>query len=230
MGIIAANWKMNGDFDFADKFIKEINIVNSKHIVIVCPPTVLIGRFRDFQYSVGAQNCFYEENGAFTGENSPKLLKIAGCEYVIVGHSERRSIFHETYDMIFKKWRAVIDHNMTPIVCIGERQEERSSWKEVISDQLDLFLKNTDFLNDTTSCFAYEPVWSIGTGLVPSLEEIEAILDFIKTLLGDKIPLLYGGSVNAKNAAQILSCKNVDGLLVGGASLKIDEFKTIVSI
>jgi triosephosphate isomerase len=225
MAIIVANWKMNGNHNFAENFIKEINEINSRNTIVACPPAALISSFRNFRHHLGAQNCFYEEKGAFTGENSPDLLKEMGCEYIIIGHSERRSIFQESDDVVFKKWHAVLRCHMIPIVCIGEKLEDRSNWKKVIAYQLNLFL-NDDILANTVSCFAYEPIWSIGTGLIPSPEEIETIFAFIRDLLGDK-QLLYGGSVTAKNAAQILSCKNVDGLLIGGASLKIDEFKTI---
>jgi triosephosphate isomerase len=218
---------MNGNPDFADNFIEEINAADSENTVVVCPPAPLLGRFRNFRYDVGAQNCFCEEKGAFTGENSPRLLREIGCKYVIVGHSERRSIFHETDDLIFKKHLAVVAENMIPIVCIGENAENRDNREKVISDQLSFF-RNNPGSTDKTPCFAYEPVWSIGTGLIPSPEEIETIFAFIRNLLGDKVSLLYGGSVNAKNSSEILSRKNVDGLLIGGASLKADEFKKII--
>jgi triosephosphate isomerase len=224
MKIIVANWKMNGDFEFADKFVEEINALDLKSVVVVCPPAALICRFHGFRYCVGAQNCFCEENGAFTGENSPRLLKEAGCEYVILGHSERRYILQETEDLILKKWRAVIAQKLIPIVCIGEKSEDRHNWRQTISRQLDSFLKEE--LGNTI--FAYEPVWSIGTGVVPTIEEINVVFNFIRSLLSYKISILYGGSVTSKNAKQILSSKNVDGLLVGGASLKIDEFKKIL--
>ncbi|MDR0632089.1 MAG: triose-phosphate isomerase [Holosporaceae bacterium] len=226
MKIIVANWKMNGGVDLADEFIEEINTITSPNTIVVCPPAVLISRFGNFSHRVGAQNCFCEENGAFTGENSPKLLKEAGCKYVILGHSERRSIFCEDDELIFKKWKAAVAQDLIPIVCIGEKIEDRDNWKETISRQLDFFLDDCP-LGDTI--FAYEPVWSIGTGLIPTEEKIETIFAFIKELLGDEAPLLYGGSVTSENAQRILACQNVDGFLVGGASLKIDEFKKIVA-
>jgi triosephosphate isomerase len=184
----------------------------------------LIDRFRNFRHRVGAQNCFCKNKGAFTGENSPELLKKAGCEYVIIGHSERRSIFNETDDLVFKKWKAALVCELTPIVCIGEKLENRANWKEVISSQLSLFGDNS--LGNTI--VAYEPVWSIGTGLIPTIEEIETIFEFIRSLPSDEVSLLYGGSVSSKNAELILNCKNVDGVLVGGASLEIEEFKKII--
>ncbi|MDR0753251.1 MAG: triose-phosphate isomerase [Holosporaceae bacterium] len=224
MKIIVANWKMNGDFEFADKFVKEINAVDLKSTVVVCPPAALLCRFHGFRYHIGAQNCYCEEYGAYTGENSPKLLKEAGCEYVLVGHSERRHVFQETDDLIFKKWQTTIAQNLIPIVCIGEKSCDRQNWKQTISTQLNSFLKKE--LHG--SIFAYEPVWSIGSDLVPTLDEIEAVFEFIRSLLGATVPLLYGGSVNFRNASQLLNDIHMDGLLVGRASLKIDEFKRIL--
>jgi triosephosphate isomerase len=224
MKIIVANWKMNGNFDFVDEFIREINPINSGNRVIVCPPAALIDRFRRFRHDLGAQNCFWEESGAFTGENSPKLLRESGCRYVILGHSERRSIFHETNDLIYKKWKAALAQKLIPIVCVGERIQDRNRWKDVITEQLNLFLQES--MRD--AIFAYEPVWSIGTGTTPTPEEIDSVFEFMRELLGKEVSLLYGGSVTSNNCVQILERRNVDGLLVGGASLKIDEFKKII--
>jgi triosephosphate isomerase len=224
MKIIVANWKMNGSFDLTDKFIAEINLADTKNTIVVCPPAALIESFRKFRHHIGAQNCFWEENGAFTGENSPKLLKEAGCEYVILGHSERRAIFNETDEIVFKKYKAAAEQKLIPIVCIGEK--DRRHWKEVISGQLDLFIGKP--LRNTI--FAYEPIWSIGTGLIPTIGELEDVFEFNRKLLGNEVSLLYGGSVNSQNAKQILKCKDINGLLIGGASLKIEEFKKITQI
>lgn len=217
---------MNGNAEFAHTFIDTFNKIESKNEVVVCPPTALLYLFENFRYSIGAQNCFSEEKGAFTGEISPKLIKDLGCKYVLLGHSERRVIFGESDDFVFKKWNAAIANNLTPVVCIGEKLEDRNRWQDVLSDQLEKYL-NTDLQG---TIFAYEPVWSIGAGVIPSVEEIEAVMEFIKTKIGNscKYFLLYGGSVNSSNSHQILNCKNVDGLLIGGASLKIDEFKKII--
>jgi triosephosphate isomerase len=228
MKIIIANWKMNGDIDFAGKFVNEFNEIESENEIVICPSAALIYLFKNFRYDVGAQNCFFEEKGAFTGELSPKLLKDLGCKYVLLGHSERRAIFNESDDFIFKKWKTAMAHGLIPVVCIGEKLEDRNRWKEVLSTQLKHYL-NIDLQG---TIFAYEPVWSIGTGFVPMLEEIENVMGFIKTQIGNsyKYSSIYGGSVTASNASEILNCKNVDGVLVGGASLKIDEFKKIVDI
>lgn len=222
MKIIVANWKMNGDLELVAKFIKEINLVHTENTVVVCPPAALISSFSDFQYKIGAQNCSCEDCGAFTGENSPKLLKSLGCQYVIVGHSERRNLFNETNESVYRKWEAVVRNGMSPIVCIGEKLEQRPTWKETISNQLMPFVgKQTD-----ATIIAYEPVWSIGTGYVPEISEITEVLNFVRDLLKSNIKLLYGGSVNSKNASSILN--NADGVLVGGASLKPAEFSQIM--
>ncbi|MDR1561196.1 MAG: triose-phosphate isomerase [Holosporaceae bacterium] len=227
MKIIAANWKMNGSVAFAENFIREINQIDVDNTVIVCPPIELIREFVGFRYHIGAQNCFYEEEGAFTGEISPKLLKEIKCKYVILGHSERRALFHETDDIICKKCAAAIKCGLIPIICIGERLEDRDNWKNVLANQLNLFLNNLS----NNIIFAYEPVWCIGSGEIPNIGEIENVFEFIKNILGSSSNyLLYGGSVNAKNAPQIANCKNADGLLIGGSSLKIDEFKKIIQI
>jgi triosephosphate isomerase len=232
MKIIVGNWKMNGSAAFARNMIDVINKIESKNKIIICPPAPLISLFKDFRYEIGAQNCFFEEKGAFTGENSPVLLRELGCKYVLVGHSERRSIFCESDDLIYKKWRAIVSQKLTPILCIGEKLDERNNWKSVLSVQLKNYVNNNDNDGSHKAIFAYEPVWSIGTGFVPTNNEIETRIEFIKSAIGDlnRAYLLYGGSVNAENAAQILHCKNVNGVLIGGASLKVDEFKNIVEI
>ncbi|MDR2107456.1 MAG: triose-phosphate isomerase [Holosporaceae bacterium] len=223
MKIIAANWKMNGDFEFTDRFVREINSVAPKNVIVICPPAILIGKFRDFRHQIGAQNCFWKESGAFTGENSPRLLREAGCRYVILGHSERRSIFHETDDIIFEKYKAAAANDLIPIICVGEKDPKNR--EEVLERQLAPFLKEPL----RKAIFAYEPVWSIGTGITPTRDETEFALEFLRNRVGD-VPLLYGGSVNGENAAGISQYKNADGLLVGGAGLKIEEFKKIILI
>ncbi len=223
MKIVVANWKMNGDCDLVSTFIEKINAVTTTNTIVVCPPVALIGQFKDFRYSIGAQNCFYEDKGAFTGENSPKLLKEVGCEYVIIGHSERRAIFNENDDIVFKKWEAAQKNGLSSIVCIGEKADERADWKSVLQRQTEKFIGK----NLGNTIFAYEPVWSIGTGVIPTLGEIAEVLTFIKTKVGESTCCLYGGSVNATNAENILRCNKVDGVLIGGASLKPDEFAKI---
>lgn len=230
MKFIIANWKMNGDLALVDEFIEGINDIPSDRKVIVCPPTALITSFNKGKaFSIGAQNCFYEKMGAFTGENSPALLKAIGCEYVILGHSERRAIFHESDEVIYKKWNAAISQVLTPILCIGETADQRANWKKILSKQLSNYCGNK-FSDLHGTIFAYEPVWSIGTGKIPSTEEIEEVVCFVKSLLGssENYCVVYGGSVNSGNAADILGINGLDGVLVGSASLKLDEFKKII--
>lgn len=221
MKIIIGNWKMNGTAGFAAEFIDAINKIETEACVVICPPAALISTFSQFKYKIGAQNCFYENKGAFTGETSPALLKELGCEYVLIGHSERRSIFGESNELIYKKWKAAISNGLKPVICIGERAEEKARWKEVLRDQLKSFLDED--LGKTI--FAYEPVWSIGTGTIPSVEEISAVCNFIKNTVKNSA-VLYGGSVNSKNFREIL--QHTDGVLIGGASLKIEEFSKIM--
>lgn len=248
MKFVIANWKMNGDLSLAADFknnFKDNFCAATK--IIVCPPTALLAAFSGFQHALGAQNCFYEDHGAFTGENSPKLLKELGCKYVILGHSERRSIFAESDDMIFEKWLKVIDLELTPILCIGENADQRKEWKIVLKKQLEKYVARSADLHGTI--FAYEPVWSIGTGQIPSSEEIEEAAAFIRNTLEGKNDknennsenasenccsakpnyyVVYGGSVKGSNAANIINIRGIDGVLVGSASLKIPEFKKII--
>jgi len=199
--------------------------IRSENAIVVCPPFPLLYKFKNFSHYLGAQNCSDKQSGAFTGEVSPLLLKELGCEYVIIGHSERRRIFRESDDIIFEKYKTLIELNVTPIVCIGETEEERLEWREILSTQLDRIKDREDL---SKSIIAYEPVWSIGTGKTPTVAEIHEVLRFIKQTTNSKCPTLYGGSVNTKNISDILQIPSVDGVLVGGASLKIEEFSKMV--
>ncbi|MBQ7673042.1 MAG: triose-phosphate isomerase [Alphaproteobacteria bacterium] len=244
MKFVIANWKMNGDLALVREFVEGIKDIPSDRKIIICPPAALITLFdtstsfnvscnKEKAFSIGAQNCFYEKAGAFTGENSPALLKAIGCEYVILGHSERRAIFNELDEIVFKKWNAAVSQNLTPILCIGETANQRTNWKDVLSKQLSNYReKNSkDSFDLRGTIFAYEPVWSIGTGKVPSTEEIGEVVNFVKNALGSSSRnyyVVYGGSVNGNNAASILNINGLDGVLVGSASLKLDEFKKIM--
>ena len=236
MKFLAANWKMNGELNFPDSLAGALKNVQVQYHTIICPPFPLLFKFQDFlsrdlatqkdinpseaksKIQLGAQNCSYLEFGPLTGEVSPLLLKELGCRYVIIGHSERRIFFNESNEDIYKKYQLLQRINLTPIICIGETEEQKLQWREVLSNQLELF-KNEQNLQ---AIFAYEPVWSIGTGLVPDENEICERISAVKTITGN--PVLYGGSVNRKNASKILNIPIVDGVLVGGASLKLEEF------
>lgn len=225
MKFLIANWKMNGTPEFTDIFLKKINNIQTKNKVVVCPPFPLIYKFQNFSHEVGAQNCSFKTKGAFTGEVSPSLLKNLGCNYVIIGHSERRQLFNESEEIIFDKYKLLIDLNITPIICIGETLNERNKWKDVLSAQLSK-LKNNE--NLSKAIIAYEPIWSIGSGEIPTYSEINKILEFIKHETNSQCPTLYGGSVNITNIADILKIPCADGVLVGGASLKVDEFSQMI--
>lgn len=248
MKFVIANWKMNGDLALVADFKRKFNCCKNERYpkIVVCPPAALLKAFSEFPYDLGAQNCFYESHGAFTGENSPELLKELGCKYVILGHSERRSIFGESDELIFKKWQKVTDLGLTPILCIGENSDQRTKWKDVLEKQLEKYALEAPKLYGTI--FAYEPIWSIGTGKIPSMNEIEDVAGFIRDTLGDcnynstkddgatadhccqrsDYYVVYGGSVKSSNVAQIIRTKGVDGVLIGSASLKSEEFQKII--
>lgn len=220
MKIIVGNWKMNGDEALARKFTDIFNNINTENTVVICPPAELLAYFKDFKYFIGAQNCSFADSGAFTGETSPASLKKMGCSYVIIGHSERRRLFSENNEMLLAKWKSALANELTPILCVGERS--RDSWSDELTEQLGIF-SGQDFSRTIT---AYEPVWSIGTGIIPDNEHISRSLQFIKKIVG-RTAALYGGSVNAGNYKKILSQDAADGVLIGSASLKPDEFSEI---
>ena len=230
--VIVANWKMNGSQTLVKEFSK---IAPTKtHDVIICPPftllesaTALLPGF----IKVGAQNCSEEDNGAFTGEISASMLRESRVSHVIIGHSERRTLYNETDLVILRKVESVIKSKLTPIVCIGETLSEKKANKtlQVLEKQIDASI--TKVKANTHLIVAYEPIWAIGTGLTPNEDEIGETHLHIKEKLSqyfnDDIPVLYGGSANAENCSKIISIENVDGLLVGGASLKKNDFVII---
>ena len=240
---IAGNWKMNTRPDQAENLVKDILFglqdkkINSE--IIVCPPftnlyhvSKIIGGSK---IKLGAQNCFYETQGAFTGEISIPMLKYFNVEYIIVGHSERRTYFGETDELINKKVKAILENNIKPIICIGETLTERQQGRtyEILFNQLDKCLKDltTDELKNLI--IAYEPVWAIGTGISATKEAHNKIKEYIGKLFNvsnNDIVLQYGGSVTAQNSNEILSIENVNGALIGGASLKSDIFLKIIEI
>ena len=189
-------------------------------------------------FALGAQNCHWEESGAFTGEISCTMLKELGVRYVITGHSERRHIFGETDKWINNKNRAILSHDMIPIFCLGETFEQRKSGdtESVLADQLESGLNGIEVLGETI--IAYEPVWAIGTGLNADSRQIESAHETIRLKIkelysikeSENISILYGGSVNESNAKALISSKGVDGFLIGGASLKETSFYDIIAI
>ncbi len=229
--IVTANWKMYFGIDEAKSVAERMTeIIKNKTEVIVCPSFVFLDRlsrvFSDSLIKLGAQNMYFEENGAFTGEVSPIMLKSVGCEYVILGHSERRHIFGENDIDIHKKVISAIEHGLKPILCIGETLAQRKDGKtkDVVERQIIAALDGVD-LNSVV--IAYEPVWAIGTGVPADLDTVSEMHSFIRGLV-EGVPILYGGSVKDKNAYELAQINDVDGFLVGSASLDAGTFKKII--
>ena len=234
---IAANWKMNMDKVKIHDFVKDLSGFKFNDEVKACifPSYVHIDYLssiaQDLSVSLGAQNCHHKENGAYTGDISPASLKLSGCDYVILGHSERRYAYHENNHYVRKCAEAAISSNLIPIVCVGESLKTRQDGGalEYIKIQINECLPQVcDNL-----LIAYEPIWAIGTGIIPDVDQIEEVHTLIKNELNIKkiksAKVLYGGSVNAINANNIMSIKNVDGTLIGGASLNVKDFLAIYS-
>jgi len=234
--IIVANWKLNGSIDFIEQYLQKLNcnkLDNSNICGIVCPPSVYLHKLAGklTPLFLGGQDCSNYNEGAYTGEVSASMLKEASCQFCIVGHSERRQIFGESNEDVCIKAKNLIAHNINPIVCIGETSEEKNKnlTKDILYAQISKSIPNNatkDFV-----IIAYEPIWAIGTGLTPSLEEIDNIHSYIKYEIQnfENYKILYGGSVNSNNASEIMGLKNVDGVLVGGASLDALEYKKIMN-
>ncbi len=234
--IIAGNWKMNMDFAesrvLAQKLLELAGDVKNRD-VIICPPFTSLSAvseiIRNSRFKLGAQNMHWERSGAFTGEISGLFLKSLGCEYVIVGHSERRHIMGETDDMINKKLKTALEIGLISIFCIGETEKERDQGRteEVIFYQLKEGLKDIES-EVHKIIFAYEPVWAIGTGKTATPKQASEVHRFIRGQFNKPVTILYGGSVNAGNIDSLMSEKEIDGVLVGGASLKPEEFARII--
>ena len=237
-----ANWKMNFNCTDTKSFLENWNNkeLNNKEVkTIFCPSfTELNTGVEILQYSdseIGAQNVFYESNGAYTGEVSCSMLKNIGCQWVIIGHSERRSIFSETDEMVRNKLDQLISERMNPIVCIGETKTQRENGKtqEILSQQLSIAFENQEDVNLKNTIIAYEPVWAIGTGITATVEMVSDAHKSIRNIFnnngfnGSNISILYGGSVTDGNATELSELTDVDGFLVGGASLDVDKFYAI---
>lgn len=236
--IVAGNWKMNMTIREGMEFIEKLGVVDTN--VLIFPPyttlSVLAGEFQKKNISYGPQNFHYEDRGAYTGEISIPMIQELGCEYLLAGHSERRTYYNETDEELRKKIAKGIHSGFKVMLCIGENLEDRKndSWQKVLAEQLFWDLMDLNQKELESVLIAYEPIWAIGTGVSASLEEIRETHRFLKLvmqkLFGCELPLLYGGSVNEKNAFDIGSCSGVDGFLIGGASLKPDIFKKIIEI
>jgi triosephosphate isomerase len=239
---MAANWKMNKTvpeaMDFMYVFLPSVAKARDVDIVIAPPFTALFGiaeKLAGTNVSLAGQNVFYEEKGAFTGEVSSAMLADAGCEYVIIGHSERRHYFGETDDIVNRKIRISQKNGLSVIVCVGETLQQRESGKtnDVLRTQTVNGLRDVDAKRLVV---AYEPVWAIGTGRTATPEQAQDAHNFIRSTLRDICPgeadsvrILYGGSVTPENVVSLMACADVDGALVGGASLKPESFEKIVN-
>ncbi len=237
---------MNKTSSEAAKLIKEIKekLPTSENKFIVCPPFTALEKVCELSkesiIEVGAQNCHWEEKGAFTGEISPLMLKEIGVKYVIIGHSERRTYFGETDETVNKRLKAALNYGLTPILCVGESLETREAGntKTLIKNQITQDLKDISKTDCEKLIIAYEPVWAIGTGKTATAEQAEEICLFIRETLSElyskdcaeKTHVLYGGSMNEKNAKELLSMPNIDGGLIGGAALKADSITEILKI
>lgn len=243
--IIAGNWKMHNTVDEAVKLVEELKplVAHAKCDVVVCPSFVcldaVIKTAKGSNIKVGAQNMYFEEKGAFTGEVSPSMLETLGVDYVIVGHSERRQYFNETDESVNKKVKKVFEHGMVPIVCCGETLNERESgvMKEVVGKQIKLDLAGLTKELTEKIVVAYEPIWAIGTGKTATDEQANEVISYIRSVIAkmygmetaSKVRIQYGGSVKPATIKAQMAKSDIDGALVGGASLKAQDFAAIVN-
>ena len=255
--IISGNWKMNGSKAMIDQWFEDftknaIEFENNNQIdkdklplILICVPDIYIeyamkkaeeynAKMKQFKVFIGAEDAYYEEKGAFTGNTSPAFLKELNCKYTLVGHSERRQYQHESDSLVAKKATKCLSYGITPLICIGEDLATREAQKhlEFVGEQV---LNSTAGVDLKDVIIAYEPVWAIGTGKVPTEAEIDEMEGYIKDILHkmrhietSELKVVYGGSVKSSNAKNILHLKNVNGVLVGGASMKGEEFFGIV--
>lgn len=244
--LIAGNWKMNKGIPESIELVnglKERLAGTPANVgVVLCPPftslAIVANVLKGTSVKVGAQNMSDHDEGAYTGEISGQMLKSAGCDYVILGHSERRGYFHETNELINIKAKKALTHRLLPIICVGEKLEEREQGitEQVVTAQIKGVLNGLSSRDMDDVTIAYEPVWAIGTGRNASPDQAQAVHQHIRKLLGqqfgwavaERVTIQYGGSVKPDNAADLLSQKDIDGALVGGACLQVDSFAAIV--
>ncbi len=232
--LIAGNWKMNYGLKEIQEFynlFKSLQIISDINVCII-PQLPMIYQafqlFKSMDIKIGSQCSHFRSKGSYTGDVSPQLLSNIGCDYVISGHSERRKNHFESDEFVKKSVLSILSNNMTPIVCVGEPIEEKikGNTKSFVQKQI---INSVPLISDSEIVIAYEPIWAIGTGKVPDLDEIEEIHSLIKNELNslDYLKVIYGGSVNKNNCEKIFSLPNVDGALIGGASLNFKEFLAI---
>lgn len=224
---LIANWKMNGNLQLCDELIAKFSRVEvSKDLkTIVAPPFVFLNylsskaRERNLDLPISGQDCHVKQSGAYTGDISAAMLKEVGCKYVIIGHSERRQNYTETGLLVKNKAKIALDNSLKPIICIGE--------KNYISQKTELSRQASSSVPEDDVVIAYEPIYSVGTGIVPTSGQIESAVKIIQNIAGNGRAIIYGGSVTEKNCLEIMSVNGISGLLVGNASLSIDHFTAI---
>ena len=244
--IIAGNWKMNKTLSETKAFADEIKPQLGKHKwceVVLCVPFVnipaAVRMFKDTRVAIGAENVHFENSGAFTGEVTAEMLKEVGVKYVIIGHSERREYYGETDFTVNKKIKAALAAGLHPIVCVGESLEQRELGvtAELINYQVKCALSGLDASQMRKVVIAYEPLWAIGTGKTATAEQANEVCEIIRGIIRHQfgarvaraVTIQYGGSMNAKNAAELLAQPDVDGGLIGGAALKVPDFLQIIA-
>ena len=244
--IIAGNWKMNKTVTETRAFADALKPMLGKHKwceVVLCVPAVnipgAVRMFKDTRVAIGAETCHYEASGAYTGELTAEMLKDVGCKYVIIGHSERRQYYNETDFTVNKKVHAALEAGLRPIICVGESLEQRELdvTEELIAYQVKVALANLTASQVRRVVIAYEPIWAIGTGRTATAEQAGEVCAHIRAVIRKQfgarvaraVTIQYGGSMNAKNAAELLAQPDVDGGLIGGASLKPADFVQIIN-
>ena len=243
--VIAGNWKMNNNTQATKELINELAplVASAKCEVVICPPFVnlatAVEECKNTNIGVGAQNCHFEKSGAFTGEISAEMLTDIGIKYTLTGHSERRTYFGDTDETVGKRTKAAVAANINTILCVGETLEQREQGitNEICALQTKIALGDISAAEMAKIIIAYEPVWAIGTGKTATAEQAEEVCAFIREVVAEiynesvakSVRILYGGSMNAANAAELLGKPNIDGGLIGGASLKAEDFAAIVN-
>lgn len=243
--LIVGNWKMNADKNFTTNFVQEIlsKIDNIKFQVVICPPYPYLSQIENMiigsKIQLGAQSVSAYKSGAHTGEVSVEMIKDFSVKYVIVGHSERRSLYGENNLVVAEKTKTVIDFGVKPILCVGEtkEQKDRGQAQLVVGEQIQAVLDVVGIQCFSGSVLAYEPVWAIGTGVTPIPKQTQEMHSFIRGVLSSydkcvakETSILYGGSMNSENAKSFIDCEDVDGGLIGGASLKALDFLNICKV
>lgn len=245
--IIAGNWKMNKTAPEVETFITEVkgNIPSTDKVeAVIGAPNIftqsLVDLTADSDVKVAAQNCFYEDSGSYTGETSPLALADLGTDYVIIGHSERREIFHETDEDVNKKAKAIFNNNLLPIICVGESLETKEAGRtnEFVADQVKAALDGLSGDQVKQSVLAYEPIWAIGSGKTATAEDANDTIKVVRQTVAelydqevaDAVRIQYGGSVKPENIADFLATSDIDGALVGGASLEADSFLKLLEV